>query len=452
MKVKLIIITLLVSMLLVACGGGAKTPQAEQPAVVQPTTASAPATGEKVTIRLWSHQNPAFQSANEKLITKFMEQNPNIEVKYETFDYDTFIQSLQTSMAAGTEGDVIEMFGTWVCSYAKGGRLLEVPADVMTYDQAKDVYFKATLDGYYCNNKLYGMPNEFNLEVGGALVNPELFQAHNVAFPPKWNTFQDLIDDAVKMTEFDANGMMTKSGFYYTTQDGLAFALLAGILQQGGNYFASDGKHFNFDTPEARKTLQLLVDMTQKYKLVDSTIFDDKAQGGGQVDMFFSGRVAIGFVGSWAAGEGKANYPDMKFDYVKIPPYFGTEDKYAADSGWGKVVSSNTKYPAEAWKLASFMAANEENNRAWNTETSTIPSMKKLVDNPGSLLDNAPWIKPTFDLLPKGQFIGDLTDRDTLFYDIIFTHALAATQGTETVDEAVTNINTEANAMVDNAK
>ena len=60
-------------------------------------------------------------------------------------------------MAAKNEADVIEFFGTWTCSYAKGGRLAEVPADVMTYEQAQQIYFKAPLDGYYCDEKLYGL-------------------------------------------------------------------------------------------------------------------------------------------------------------------------------------------------------------------------------------------------------------------------------------------------------
>ena len=110
--------------------------------------------------------------------------------------------------------------------------------------------------------------------------------------------------------------------------------------------------------------------------------------------------MAIGFVGSWAAGEGTIEYPDMKFDYVQIPPYFGTEHKFAADSGWGKVVSVNTKHPAEAWKLAKFMAAEQESALTWNIETKTIPAMKKLVENPDKLLAAAPFIEATFGLLP----------------------------------------------------
>lgn len=446
MKRNLLFVSVIVVLLVSACGGGAIQPPAgkEAPVAANPTSA------EKVTIRLWSHSGPSFQAANEALIAKFMEQNPDIEVKYETFEYDTFIQNLQTSMSAGTEADVIEMFGTWVCAYAQGGRLLEVPADTMTLEKAQEMYFKAPLGGYICGDKLYGLPNEYNLEVGGALVNPEIFEAHKVPFPPQWKTFSDLIADASKMSEFDTNDAMTKAGFYYTSQDGLAFAFLTGILENGGSYFAADGKHFNFDTPEARKTAQFLADIALKDKVVDPVLFNDRTSTNGVVELFFSGRVAIGSIGSWAVGEGKVNFPEMKFEYVEVPPYFGNQHKFVADSGWGKVVSINTKYPVEAWKLATFIAANQESALLWNTTTTTIPAMKSLVENP-TILEQVPWLKPTFNLLPYGTYIGDLTDRDKLFYDIIFTHILSATQGNISVDDAVKNINSEANAMVDGA-
>lgn len=433
------IILLAIIAVLVACGGQDKT------GTDQASDGTAPKE-EKITLRLWSHQNAAFQAGNEAIIAKFMEQNPNIEVKYETFEYDLFIQTLQTSMPAGTEADVIEMFGTWVCSYADGGRLSLLPDNLMTYGQAQELFYQAPLDGYYCDNKLYGLPQEFNLENGGSLVNPALFEAHGVTYPPQWTDFASMIADAKKMTEFDGD-IMTRAGFNYVTGDGLSFAFFAAILQQGGSYFADDGMHFNFDTPEARNALQLLVDMAQKDQIVDPVLFNDESNWVG--DSFFAGNVAIGFVGSWAAGEGMINYPDMVFDYVEIPPYFGTENRFAADSGWGKVVSANTKYPEEAWKLAMFMTAEKENALLWNSNTSTIPALKSLVESPEELLAHAPFLKATFNLLPHGQFIGDLTDRDQIFYEILYPHILDALQGVVSLDEALMSINTEANAVVD---
>lgn len=401
---------------------------------------------EQITLRLWSHQNAAFQAGNEAIIQKFMEQNPNIQVTYETFEYDLFIQTLQTSMPAGTEADVIEMFGTWVCSYAEGGRLMEMPANVMSYAEAKEIYFQAPLDGYYCDGKLYGLPQEFNLENGGALSNPALFEAHGLTYPADWATFDDMIADASAMSEYDGE-TMTRAGFNYVTGDGLPFALLAGILQQGSSYFAEDGVHFNFNSPEAVNMIQLLVDLAQTHNVVDPVLFNDESNWVGE--SFFAGNVGIGFVGSWAAGEGMINFPDLEFDYVEIPPYFGSVNRFAADSGWGKVVSVNTDHPDEAWALARFMAAERESALTWNTNTGTIPAMKELVDNPADILAAAPFLEATFNLLPNGQYIGDLTDRDQLFYEIIYPHVLDALQGTITAEQAAENIHTEANAMVD---
>jgi len=429
----LLVFAILISACASGGGGGGAPAPAEQVA-------------EKVTLRLWSHQNAAFQKANEDIIAKFTAQNPNIEVKYENFPYDQYIQTIQTAMAAKNEADVIELFGTWTCSYANGGRLAEVPADVMTYEQAQQIYFKAPLDGYYCGGKLYGLPQEFNLENGGSLVNPALFEKHGVTYPPQWKTFADLIADAQKMTEFEGDKMMT-AGFSAVTGDGVSFTFLAGILQSGGKYFAEDGKHFNFDTPEARQTIQMMVDWAQKDKVVDPVLFNDTENP--VSTSFFTGNMAVGFVGSWAAGEGSIEFPDMKFDYVQIPPYFGPEHKFAADSGWGKVVSVNTKHPAEAWKLAKFMAGEQDGSLTWNIETKTIPAMKALVENPEQLLAAAPFIEATFGLLPFGQYIGDVTERDQLFYEIIYPAILEAMQGATTVDDAAKKINTEANAMVD---
>ena len=459
MKKLIVYLTIILALTLSACAPAAPPSAVPVQPTLPPTTAPAlpttppttapdtSASGEKVTLRLWSNQDPGFQKANQNLIDKFMQQNPNIQVKYETFEYDQYIQNLQTSMAAGTEADVIEMFGTWVCDYALSGRLMEIPADVMTYEQAAQTYFKAPLDGYYCGGKLYGLPQEFNLENGGALVNPALFEKHNVPYPPKWNTFADMIADAKKMTELDSSGKMAVAGFSPVTADGLPFTLLGAILEQGGTFFAADGKHFNFDTPEARKAIQLLVDLAQKDKVVDPVIYNDTTNP--VSTSFFTGNIAIGFVGSWAAGTGVSEYPDMKFGYVEIPPYFGTEHRFAADSGWGKVVSTHTKHPAEAWKLAQFMAAVPENAMSYNIDSRTIPAMKANVDKPDALLKEAPYIQVTFDLLPHGQYIGDLTNRDQLFYEIIYPHLLEAMQGVTTVDDAVMKINEEANAMVD---
>jgi len=238
---------------------------------------------------------------------------------------------------------------------------------------------------------------------------------------------------------------MVRAGFHLTG-DSIGFLFLSGIIQQGGKYFADDGKHFSFDSDQARKALQRLADLALRDKVYDPVVFGGE---NGLPGAFFQGNVGIGYIGPWGAAVGKVDYPDVKFGYVNVPPFFGDKQIFVADSGWGKVVSKNTKHPAEAWKLAQFMAAEQENALLFNGATGTVPAMKSLVANPTELLRAAPWVEPTLALLPNGRYLGDLTDRDQLFYEIIQKHVTDAMQGLETVDAAVQAVHTEANAMVD---
>ena len=96
-----------------------------------------------------------------------------------------------------------------------------------------------------------------------------------------------------------------------------------------------------------------------------------------------------------------------------------------------------------------FMTSEQENALIWNTNTATIPAMKALVENPEALLAEAPFLEATFNLLPHGQFIGDLTDRDQIFYEIVYPHVLDALQGVVSVEDAALSIHNEANAVVD---
>ena len=426
---------MIASIQLSACGGGAA-----------PAATAAPASNEKVEIRFWGHQAPAFNEANQAKFKEFMTQNPNVTIKYETFPWDVFIQTIQTSLPAGNTADVILIPGGYTCRYAAGGQLLEVPADVMSVAQAQEAFFAAPLGGQTCDGKLYGFPAEYNLEYGGAYVNPALFEAAGVAYPPKWTTWDEVVADAEKLTQVGADGVMTVAGMHYTNSDQLFTYFLAGILEQGGNYFAEDGKHFNFNSPEAVATIQKLMDMAQKNKIVDPIIFNADSEWVG--DSFAQGHNAIGVLGSWYAGDAKLAYPDLKFDYVSLPPMMSDQYKFASVGGWGYVVGKSTKHPDIAWKLAHFLGSDQANVLFFNSKSATIPAMKAVAEDP-KYLEAVPFAAAVLPILGNGQYQGNLTDPDQLAYEIVYPTILDAIQGNLTAEEAANNINEAANKMVD---
>lgn len=422
------------------------SPAAGTPSAAEPTTQAQAPSGDKITLRLWSHQNPSFVAANEKLIAKYAGVAPNVEIKYENFPYADFITNIQTSMAAKSEADVMEMFGSWVQSYAKGGTLATVDESVLTLAKAQDLFYKAPLDGYVWEGKLYGMPNEYNLEVGGVLANKRLFEEAGLTYPPTWASWDALVADAKKMTKV-TDGNMTVAGFDFVTGDGLGFLFWEGILEKGAEYFANDGVHLNLLTPQAKETVQWMWDMANKDKVVDALTFNGDSNWVGT--SFFQGLVAIGYIGPWIVPEGRRNFPDFTdpWDHVESP-HFGAERKFAADAGWGKVVSPNTKAITEAWKFAQFMTMDPANHKEWNIGTGTVPALKSVAEDP-TLLNDINWLGPSLKVLPYGRYVGDLQDRDYVWYNVVATHITECLQGQRSVDETMQLMHDEANAMID---
>jgi multiple sugar transport system substrate-binding protein len=434
-KKLLYLLTLLIAfaLILTACGGGAEPaePAGEEMAG-----------DEKVSLRLWTHQNNAFNAGYEALIDKYQEKNPNVEITLETFEYDLYIQTLQTAMPAGEEADVISLFGTWTSQYAE--RLTTAPDTVMTIAAAEDVFYNAPLGGFIVDGELYGLPHEFNLEYGGVLVNKTKFEAAGLTYPPQWDDLNDVLSDAKAMTEVDDTGIMNVAGFHFTSGDALFFNFAAGIRQHGGDYWNADHTAFTFNTPEAKATLEWMLAAVNDWGVVDPILFNDEENWVG--DAFFEGKVGIGYIGTWAIAEGQANYPDFEdeWDYFWLPSYQG-DPIFVADSGWGLTVSPNSEHKEVAWDFVKFVTADDENALSWNISSGTIPALPPVAESDS--IDKAmPFVTKALDLLPYGEYLGNMPDRDLVVYEIVYPHLISALQGLESVDDALEAINTEANA------
>jgi multiple sugar transport system substrate-binding protein len=426
---------------LAACGTPAQSTQAP---AVQPTTAP-PAAG-KVTLRLWSHNNVSFVATNETLVKQYTDANPNVEVKYENFPYADFITNIQTNMAAKTEADVMEMFGSWVQTYAKGNTLSPLPEGLMTYAKAQDLFYPAPLDGYVWEGKVFGLPNEYNLENGGVMINKRMFKENGITDPPAWKTWDELVADAKKLTKMTGD-TMTVSGFDYVTSDGLGFLYWEGVLERGADYFAADKIHLDFMTPQAEATVQWLYDMAVKDKVVDAKTFNANANWVG--DSFFQSLVGIGYIGPWIVPPSRAAHADFAdpWDYVSCP-FYGEKMSFAADAGWGKVVSPNSKDVQTAWDFAMFWTANAKNARAWNVGTGTIPALKSVAAD-STLINDMNWIGPSLKVLPYGKYVGMLQDRDFIWYNVVANHITECLQGVRSVGDTMKLMNDEANKMID---
>jgi multiple sugar transport system substrate-binding protein len=396
---------------------------------------------EEVHLRLWAHQEPAFNDGLQALIDEYVAANPNVTIEMNTFEYDLFIQTLQTALPAGDEADILVLFGSWVCSYTDHLAAMPEGTGIDT-----GAFFGATMNGYICDDSVYGLPQEFNLEYGTVLVNEAMFVDAGLDYPPAWENWDALTSDAAAMIQMDDDEQMTVAGYHFTTADAITFSFLAGILQNGGQYWNEDMDAFTFNTDAGRASLEHMIELVDA-GVVDPVLFNDEANWSG--DAFFTDQTAIALIGPWAVAYGLGDFPDFgDFDYVTLPS-FGEEPLFAADSGWGMTVSKNSEHADVAWDFLQFAAATPENALAWNMSSGTIPAMRVLAEDEmysAPLLEALPWLEATLPLLQYGSFIGNMPDRDLVFYDIIYPYILDTLQGLMDVDEALEYIEEDANS------
>jgi ABC-type glycerol-3-phosphate transport system substrate-binding protein len=236
-----------------------------------------------------------------------------------------------------------------------------------------------------------------------------------------------------------------RAGYNFTAGDGLAHSFLSLILEAGGSYLNEDSTAFTFNTPEGQEALGLLKRMAD-VPVIDPVLFNDDENWVG--DCYFTELCAMGLVGPWAVADYAPDYPEVAQDtvYAKLPPFEGSE-AFVADSGWGMTVSTDSANPDMAWDFAAFATLDPEVAKEFNLTSATLPAL--LENGEGAARDELiaefPHFQTWFEVLPNAQFVGQLPDRDKLYYDIIYTNALEALRGDVTIEQALQAIETEAN-------
>jgi multiple sugar transport system substrate-binding protein len=429
---KLFMLFVLGVLILSACGGTESA---------QPAGGAEPASVEPVTIRVWTHQNDSFNAGYEALAEKYKSSHPGVEIVFETFDYDTYIQTLQTALPAKTEADILQMFGSWVCSYASGGNLAEMPASVISLEDAQARLLSAPVGGYICDGKLYGVPQEYNIEYGAVLLNTKIAEEVGASdYLDGWADWDEVIADGKKMA-VTQDGVMTRAGLNFTGSDGIATMFHSLYLQYGGQYL-NDGV-YTVNTPEGTQTLELMKSLVEA-GLVDPLLYNDEENWVG--DSYFAETSAMGLIGPWAIPEYSGDYEEVAAATIYQPlPSVGSDPVFAAASGWGLTVSANSKVQEAAWDFVRFVTLEADNAVAWNLDSGTLPALEANISgaNADSLVAEFPYFEPFLGILEYGQYEGQFPDRDFVWYEVAYPTVLNYLQGNASVEETLGSMESE---------
>src|SRR5512140_2092065 len=239
---KLLFVLVTVSLLLAACGG------AKPPAAV-----SGPVT---ISMMMWG--DPAELDVWNQIVTDFHQAQPNITVKVEVSDWDSYWTKVKTMLSAGTPPDVFAMDAPLYLDYQRRGVLLNLqPYLDKNPDLLKGVY-PQTLEAYKTPDGMYGLPRDFQTIT--LFYNKDMFDEAGVAYPTADWTYDDLRNAAKQLTKVGTDGKTTQYGFYSDPWD-MELIWSEAIWANGGDVISPDHTKTLIGEPAARQAWQFLHDM-----------------------------------------------------------------------------------------------------------------------------------------------------------------------------------------------
>ena len=317
----------------------------------------------KTTIRFASWDTADDVDAQQKMVDKFNEEHPDIQVVLEAYgsDFDTKISA---SMGSGDAPDVMYMWN--YPAYHEGLEPLDSYIEKEGEEYKKNFY--STLWNYNSyDGQIYGLPVGFTTHC--VYYNKDLFEKAGVEEPKDGWTWEDLEEKAKKINE--ATGV---KGFSFSMKpDPYDYEMY--LWSNGTAYCDKEGKMEGYiNSDKALETDKMFQDMAK-----DGYAVATEKSGS---DEFESGQTAMFVYGAWAVK--KYTEAGVNFGLAKLPS-FGTEKSASILSSSGVAIAKSSKNKEAAWEFVKYWTDEENNKSRIGTEFPVLVSVvesEKILDKP----------------------------------------------------------------------
>jgi multiple sugar transport system substrate-binding protein len=334
MKQRLLVFVVLASILLASCGGAP----------------AAPAAKAEISMMMWG--DPAELEVWNQIVQDFQAVQPNITVKVDVSDWDSYWTKLKTMLSAGTPPDVFAMDAPLYLDYQTRGVLLNLqPYLDKNPDMLKGVY-PQTLEAYKTADGMYGLPRDFQTVV--LFYNKDMFDAAGVEYPTADWTYDDLRAAAKSLTVTGTDGKTTQYGFYADPWD-MELIWSEAIWAFGGDVINPEHTKTLIGEPKAREAWQLMHDMI----FVDGSWPNGTIAGEYGGDPFLAGAAAMTTIGHWVV----PGYAEAGFKWDVAPMPAGPAGKATSVNSAGFVVGKASKNPDAAFEFLKFVLSEPAQKR-----------------------------------------------------------------------------------------
>jgi multiple sugar transport system substrate-binding protein len=315
-----------------------------------------------VHLTLWQGVNPpANRSVLQKLVDKFNQQHPQIQV--ESLYVGQADQQLPKILAAaiGDAAPDLLWYGPMLTGQLVDlGAIRPIEAFWQKSAVAKEID-PALLGAMSYQDHLWSVP--FATNNMGIFYRPDLFKAAGIQQLPK--TWSELRQVAKQLTDAEHQGIMLPLGKGEWT----VFSWLPFMWSGGGSLDGSPVKLNNTGAIEALQFWRSLVD--------DGSAVLSMPERGYELDKFLAGRVAMQVTGPWTLGQLAAT----KSPYGVMPIPAGTESHTVVGGEHLFLMKTMPDKSKEAWEFMEYVLS-EEFQTQWAVGTGYLPVNLKARQSP----------------------------------------------------------------------
>jgi multiple sugar transport system substrate-binding protein len=240
--------------------------------------------------------------------------HPDLTVSVEAVPLREHEKRVALGLTSGSAADVIELGVSTAARYLENGLFQEAPQNVADFVKNAENFDQFFVDSASYDGTVFGVP----LFRGQSALyyNTDMFQAAGLNAPPK--TMEEFNDYAEKLTQRDANGNPTVSGWSMRLSgggQGIAEKFWINMFQYGGNVLeqTADGKwRANIANEAGHKTLAQYLDNLYTAKTVTIDMPAD-------AEAFERGQTAMFIRESWVIGDIAQKAPDLKYATANLP-------------------------------------------------------------------------------------------------------------------------------------
>lgn len=402
-------------------------------------------TGNTITgnaeLTYWGLWEP--DSVMQPLIDEYEAINPGVNILYSQQSFSNYESRLytrlqQSSTSSEPAPDIFRIHNTWTPKYYS--YLYPMPSTAYTATEYATAFYPTAVTDFTAKDgNIYAIP----LEIDGLTVfyNKQLLSEKGYTEPPAdWDSF---IQAAQDLTTKDAGGKIQQSGLAMGASRNInhsAEILSFLFLQEGIDLIDSTKTTVTLNTTKAEGVLNTYVSFATGASATWSADLRT------DLEMFFSGDLAMMIAPSWKAFDIISAAPTIEFDTAALPQLQANDSNVYYSTYWGDTVSKTSSNPAVAWDFLKFLSQKEQQMKL-HSNSSQIRAFGEpysLQELNGEML-NKTYLSSIAEMAPDMQSwgMGDETTVKANLNEAITNVLENGIDADQALRDAETNINKE---------